>query len=66
MVAMLLMNIDEEQTAFFALIHIMKTNRWRENYTDGMPKLKRIVGLLVSRLNTELPDILEHLFTFEV
>ncbi len=60
-VALLLIYIQDEETAFWCLVYLMNHRSWRFVYTQNFPKLRSMCRVLEDRLMLEFPKVLRHL-----
>mmetsp|Transcript_17896 Transcript_17896/g.20310 ORF Transcript_17896/g.20310 Transcript_17896/m.20310 type:complete len:167 (-) Transcript_17896:282-782(-) len=61
LVAVLLLNIRDDDKVFWAFVQIMQLLRWRKIYIDGTPKLIKLINKLDRRIKRHLPEIHNHL-----
>ena len=59
--AMLLMHIQEEENVFWCLIYLLNRKNWRRIYMEEMPKLMDLMDYIEQKLQTDFPEIAEHL-----
>lgn len=59
--ALLLFYIADEQQVFWCLVSMMHQRDWRNIYTARFPKLISMTDLIEYKLQTEMPEVLDHL-----
>ena len=63
---MLVYYIDNEELAFYTLVHIMYNKGWRMIYVENMPKLTELLQVLSKLLQRHVPEVHQHLHRFNV
>jgi hypothetical protein len=58
-VAVLLTNINSERATFWTFLQIMNDKKWRDIFTEGTPKLLRMLDILKDSINLKIPDLFE-------
>ena len=66
MVAILLLQIRDEELTFWTFVAVMKDLKWRYNYLDNTPKLLKIVASIEERLKKEHGQLYKHLVENDV
>lgn len=59
--AILLIHIDDEEQAFWCLVHLLYRRNWRMIYDNNTPKLISLLELLRDRMMSEIHEVLEHI-----
>lgn len=61
----LLSVFNSEKAAFWCYVTIMEEYNWRDLYTDGLPKLHRLLGLLKNSLSNKCSEIYNKFFLLD-
>ena len=59
--AILLIHINDEEKAFWCLVHLLFRKNWRMIYDNNTPKLLNLLDLVKERMAKEDPQMLRHL-----
>lgn len=57
---MLLLQIKQQEKAFWCLVFLLHRNNWRQIYNHNTPKLLNLLGLVEDRLKKENKTLYDH------